>query len=34
MQIDTRNIDDIKAIEINDYTLAFYAGRDWTRIID
>ena len=32
MQIDTRNIDDIKAIEINDHTLAFYAGRDWTRI--
>ena len=33
MQIDTRNIDDIKAIEINDYTIAFYAGRDWRRII-
>jgi glyoxylase-like metal-dependent hydrolase (beta-lactamase superfamily II) len=34
MQIDIRNIDDIKAIEINDHTLAFYAGRDWTRIRD
>ena len=33
MQIDTRKIDDIKAIEFNDYTLAFYAGRDWTRVI-
>jgi glyoxylase-like metal-dependent hydrolase (beta-lactamase superfamily II) len=34
MQIDTRSIDDIKAIEINDHTLVFYAGRNWTRIID
>lgn len=34
MQIDTRSIDDINAIEINDHTLAFYAGRDWTRIRD
>jgi cyclase len=34
MQIDTRTIDDIKTIEINDHTLAFYAGRNWTRIID
>ena len=32
MQIDSRSIDDIKVIEINEYTLAFYAGRDWTRI--
>ncbi len=34
MQIDIRSIDDINAIEINDHTLAFYAGRDWTRIRD
>lgn len=34
MQIDTRKVDDINAIEINDHTLAFYAGRDWTRIRD
>lgn len=34
MQIDTRKVDDIKSIEINDHTLAFYAGRDWTRIRD
>jgi glyoxylase-like metal-dependent hydrolase (beta-lactamase superfamily II) len=27
-------IDDIKAIEINDHVLAFYAGRDWTRLRD
>lgn len=32
MQIDTRSIKPIKAIEINDHILAFYAGRDWTRI--
>ena len=34
MQIETRKIDDIKAIEINDHILAFYAGRDWTRLRD
>jgi len=34
MQGDARSIDDIKAIEINSHTLAFYAGRDWTRLID
>ena len=34
MQTDNRRIDDIKTIEINDHTLAFYAGRNWTRIID
>jgi glyoxylase-like metal-dependent hydrolase (beta-lactamase superfamily II) len=34
MQIDIRSMDDINAIEINDHTLAFYAGRDWTRIRD
>ena len=34
MQIDIRSIDDINAIEINDHILAFYAGRDWTRIRD
>jgi glyoxylase-like metal-dependent hydrolase (beta-lactamase superfamily II) len=32
VQIDTRSIKAIKAIEINDHILAFYAGRDWTRI--
>ena len=32
VSIDIRSIDDIKAIEINDHILAFYAGRDWTRI--
>lgn len=34
MLIDKPRIDDIRAIEINDHTLAFYAGRDWTRIRD
>ena len=34
MLIDKRSIDDIKAIEINEHILAFYAGRDWTRIRD
>jgi glyoxylase-like metal-dependent hydrolase (beta-lactamase superfamily II) len=34
MQIDTPGIDDIRAIEINDHILAFYAGRDWTRLRD
>jgi glyoxylase-like metal-dependent hydrolase (beta-lactamase superfamily II) len=32
MQSDTRRLDDIKAIEINDHILAFYVGREWTRI--
>jgi glyoxylase-like metal-dependent hydrolase (beta-lactamase superfamily II) len=32
MQTYTRKIDDIRAIEINDHILAFYAGRDWTRL--
>ncbi len=32
MPIDTRRLDDIKVIEINDHILAFYAGREWTRI--
>ena len=33
MQIDSRWMDDIKVIEINDHILAFYTGRDWTRIM-
>jgi cyclase len=33
-QVDSRGIDDIKVIEINDHILVFYAGRDWTRIRD
>ncbi|MCF8069138.1 MAG: MBL fold metallo-hydrolase [Desulfobacterales bacterium] len=32
MQIGTPNIDTIKVIEINDHVLAFYTGRNWTRI--
>ena len=34
MQTDRRWINDIKAVEINDHILAFYTGRDGTRIID
>ena len=34
MPIDKPRIDEIKAIEINEHILAFYAGRDWTRIRD
>jgi len=34
MPIDKSRIDEIKAIEINEHILAFYAGRDWTRIRD
>ena len=34
MLIDKPRIDDIRAIEINEHILAFYAGRDWTRIRD
>lgn len=32
MPIDTRRLDDIEVFEINDHILAFYAGRDWTRM--
>ena len=34
MQTDSRWIDDIKVIEINDHILAFYTGRDGARIMD
>ncbi len=34
MQTDSRRINDIKAIEINDHILAFYAGRDGARLMD
>lgn len=33
-KIETRRIDDIKAIEINDHILAFYTGRNWKRTRD
>ena len=32
MQMENQGLDDIKVIEINDHLLAFYAGRNWTRL--
>ena len=32
MHIDTPGTEETRTIEINDHILAFYAGRDWTRL--